>query len=417
MKSVPDALNILLSKFSLMDIEKVPVSHCLNRVLAEDIFSPSNVPAFPNSSMDGFAVISEDLKHASLTHPINLKVVGDIPAGRFYPLTIHPGETARIMTGACLPTGADAVVPVEDTSVMNLAGENGLPETVAVYRSINSGDYVRSLGQDISIGERVLDQERILRPQDVGLLSLLGFSEVAVYRKPRIAILSTGDELVSPGKDLQPGEIYESNSLMLGGLLHELGAYPLYLGICPDDENLLQHHLDRAVDEKVDLILSTAGVSVGAFDFVRSVVEKRGEIHFWKVNIRPGKPIAFGNYAGIPFIGLPGNPVSAFTGFLLFVRPVIEKMAGLPVGYRKLVSTVLLEALQSDGRESYLRAIVEKTPEGLLVSRLTGHQGSGNLLSLVQANALLIIPSGVKSVRSGETVQAWLFNHDLDKFS
>ena len=196
-------------------------------------------------------------------------------------------------------------------------------------------------------------------------------------------------------------------------MVSEIGADPIFLGISPDDEENIQHSLDAAIEKKVDLIISSAGVSVGAFDYVRSVVQKNGQIDFWKVDMRPGKPIAFGNYAGIPFIGLPGNPVSAFVGFHVFIQPIIRKISGLDARNRRIVNVIAGHDIDSDGRESYLRALIEKKANGILEIRLTGHQGSGNLLSLVQANALLIIPSGVKSVRFGEAAQAWLLNDQI----
>lgn len=414
MKEVSEALTILLEQFIPLGEENIPTADALHRILAIDIHSAIDLPGFANSSMDGFAVIAEDVMNASLEHPISLHVTADIPAGKPTDILLQRGESARIMTGAMVPAGADAVVPIEDTNLYGSLVEKYLPEFVLVNRPVDRGDYIRPQGQDVRQGDLILQKGRSLQPQDLGLLSMIGVKDVIVHRKPRVAILSSGDELVSPGIALKPGEIYESNSLMLGSLIAENGATPVYLGISSDDEAILQHNLDRAVMENVDVIISSAGVSVGAFDYVRSVVQRKGEINFWKVNMRPGKPLAFGNYAGIPFFGLPGNPVSAYTGFMVFVQPVLQKMAGLRVRNRKTIQAISLQDIQSDGRESYLRAVVEKTGTGEYEIILTGHQGSGNLLSLVQANALLIIPSGVKSVRSGEVVQAWLIDNEID---
>jgi molybdopterin molybdotransferase len=224
-----------------------------------------------------------------------------------------------------------------------------------------------------------------------------------------VAILSTGDELLPAEAQLAPGKIHDANSYTLIALVEACGGEAINLGIVADDPDAVQACLDKAAAEKVDLILSSAGVSVGALDFVRSVVEQKGSLDFWRVNMRPGKPLVFGHYLGIPFAGLPGNPVSAYVGFEVFLRPALLKLQGMRNLYRPIWRARLIEEVNSDGRESYLRAIVERQ-SGEMVARLTGHQGSGNLRSLVQANALLIIPSGVKSLPSGARLDAWMLD-------
>jgi molybdopterin molybdotransferase len=238
---------------------------------------------------------------------------------------------------------------------------------------------------------------------------MLGVAKVSVFRLPRIVILSTGDELVPVESPLQPGKIHDSNAYTLSALIARDGGEAVYLGIVPDREESVRKILETAVESEADLILSSAGVSVGAFDFVRTVVQQDGKLDFWRVNMRPGKPLAFGNFQGVPFIGLPGNPVSAFVGYEVFVRPAISRLAGLLNISRNRIRATISHEIQSDGRESYLRAVV-KIQDGRWFAKLTGHQGSGNLLSLVQANALLIIPSGVKSLPSGADVDAWLLS-------
>jgi molybdopterin molybdotransferase len=241
---------------------------------------------------------------------------------------------------------------------------------------------------------------------------MLGEAEVRVHRTPRVAVFSTGDELLPAGLPLSPGKIYDSNTYTLVSLVERYGGRPVNLGIVPDREEAVRESLDRAAREQVDLIVSSAGVSVGAFDFVRTVVEGEGHLSFWRVNMRPGKPLVFGDYRSIPFFGLPGNPVSAFVGFEVFVRPALMKMSGLGDWSRPAQPVELEEAVESDGRESYLRGVVSHH-DGRWVAHLTGHQGSGNLRSLVQANALLLIPSGVKSLPVGARVNAWLLDHIL----
>jgi molybdopterin molybdotransferase len=236
---------------------------------------------------------------------------------------------------------------------------------------------------------------------------MLGLSSVMVYRQPRVALLSSGDELVGPDVPLEKGQIRDSNSYTLAALIQDAGAEPIRLGVARDNYESVMLLFERAVYLRADLILSSAGVSVGAFDFVKSVIEDHGKMDFWRVNMRPGKPVTFGEYRGLPFIGLPGNPVSAFVGFEVFVRPTIQKMAGLQHTSRQAVRVHCEEEIQSDGRESYLRGEVREV-DGSFIARLTGHQGSGNLHSLVQANALLIIPAGVKCVPAGQEITAWM---------
>jgi molybdopterin molybdotransferase len=407
--SVTEARQRLLESFTAVESESIPLTQAAGRVLAEDVVAGFDLPLFANSSMDGFAVRAADVIASLPDRPVVLSVVADVPAGQMSPVEIKPGEAARIMTGAPLLAGADAVVPVEDTDHHERGDHPGstAPSRVQIFKAVEVGAYVRPRGQDVRTGEVVLRSNFRLRPQDVGLLAMLGCVEVTVYRRPRVVMLSTGDELLPVEKPLSPGKIHDSNAYTLSASVTQDGGEAIYLGIAKDQEDAVRNIVEKAVENKADLILSSAGVSVGAFDFVRQVVEKHGRIEFWRVNMRPGKPLAFGSYRGIPFLGLPGNPVSAFVGYEVFVRPAIRKLSGLPDRNRPTVTVRLLEPVDSDGRESYLRAIVS-FQNGSYIARLTGHQGSGNLLSLVQANALLIIPSGVKSLPAEAEVNAWL---------
>ena len=405
--SVAEAQQRLLKFFPVLGVEYVDLAQAAGRVLAEAVAAQLDLPPFPNSSMDGFAVRVVDTAGASLEHPVILDVVADVPAGAMVELTLEPGQAARIMTGAPLLPGADGVAPVEDTDFNHRQAGVEAPRQVKIYRGPRPGENIRPKGQDVRSSEKVMQPGACLRPQDVGFLSMLGVSSVPVRRLPRVAVFSTGDELLPVEEPLTPGKIHDANTYILMALVQEAGGDPINLGIVPDQAEAVQACLDRALSARVDLILSSAGVSVGAFDFVRMVVEQRGRLDFWRVNMRPGKPLAFGEFQGVPFIGLPGNPVSAFVGFEVFVRQALSKMIGIEAAWRRSQRVVLSEAIESDGRESYLRAIVSQEGERL-VARLTGHQGSGNLRSLVQANALLIIPSGVKSLPAGAETNAWL---------
>ncbi len=402
--SVSEARQRILDHLHAVGEETLHLSACLDRVLAAEIVVETDLPPFDNSSMDGFAVRSVDLREGFITE---LRVIGDIAAGSEPRLTLGPGEAARIMTGAPLPPAADAVVPVEDTDFQVRSAGTPPPPSVKIMQNAPRGANIRLHGSDIKAGQVALAAHHALRPQDLGLLAMLGKGRVRVYRRPRVALLSSGDELLPVEDPLEPGKIHDSNSAMLSALVQMAGAELIPLGIAADRFEAVKSLLEKACDLDADLILSSAGVSVGAFDFVKEVVDSDGRLDFWRVNMRPGKPLAFGEYRSTPFIGLPGNPVSAFAGFEVFVRPAIRHLRGLQDASRPSLRVRLGEDIRSDGRESYLRAEVRFLPEGPLAF-LTGHQGSSNLPSLVQANALLIIPAGVKSAPAGWEAEAWM---------
>lgn len=407
--SVSEALEKILTEFSPVEEECIDLNQVVGRVLAESIAAPLDLPPFNNSSMDGFAVRWRDVQEADRNFWIKLSVIADIPAGQPTRTQVGPGECARIMTGAELPVGADAVVPVEYTDFSLRHSGTPAPDTVQVFRPVYEGAFIRLAGEDVQAGETLYHAGTRLRSQDVGFLAMLGIGSVKVYRKPKVAIIASGDELLPVDAPLTPGKIHESNSYTMISLVEKYGGTPLNLGIAADQEEAIVEKLARAAEVGADLILTTAGVSVGAFDYVREVVEKNGRINFWRVNMRPGKPLAFGDYAGVPFIGLPGNPVSAYVGFEVFVRPALAKLAGLKDFHRATSRAILGESVESDGRESYLRAIL-RTVDGKLIAHLAGHQGSGNLRSIVEANALILLPSGVKSLPAGAEVSAWMLD-------
>ncbi|WKZ34659.1 MAG: molybdopterin molybdotransferase MoeA [Anaerolineales bacterium] len=403
MLSVHEARERILSRFEPTATEGVPLTASAGRVLAVDIIAAHDLPLFDNSAMDGFAVRAEDTSASGGT----FAVVADIPAGSTPTVTLTTNEAARIMTGAQIPAGADAVIAVEDTDFNHREAGASPPKTISFQKNVKAGENVRRRGMDIRAGEVVLKKGRLLKAQDMGLLAMLGIGSVQVHKKPRVALLSTGDELLEVDAPLEAGKIRDSNSYTLAALIEAAGGKVLRLGVAKDRRDAVEGLLGQAAREEADVILSSAGVSVGAFDFVKEVVEANGRLDFWRVNMRPGKPLAFGDYAGRPFIGLPGNPVSAFVGFEVFVRPVIERLSGRSDGGRPTVKVRSADEIESDGRESYLRARIREE-NGVPLASLTGHQGSGNLLSLVQADALLIIPAGVKCVPAGQEVEAIL---------
>lgn len=407
MLSVQEARKRILANFHPVDTLSLSLEQAAGRVLAQDIAAAIDLPPFDNSSVDGFALKAADVEGADPATPRTLDVVADIPAGSSPEFTLQSGQAARIMTGAPLPAGADAVVMVEDTDFKTRDAGSRTPPRVAVYRPVRRDTSIRRRGEDLHAGEIVLRTGQAVRAQEIGLLAMLGVPQVKVYRRPRLALLSSGDELIELSTPLLPGKVRDANSYTLASLAESSGTEIIRLGVAADRPEDIRERIDRAVSAQADVIVSSAGVSVGAFDYVKTVVEEQGELDFWQVNMRPGKPLAFGRYRGIPFFGLPGNPVSAFIGYLVYVRPALDRLSGKSEPLNFHLTACLVDPLESDGRESYLRAVVFQE-DGKLMARLTGHQGSGNIFSLVQANALLIVPSGVKSLPANSDVEIWL---------
>lgn len=408
--SVRQAQEQILRNFSPLPSIEVPLLDAFGRVLAEQIIAPWDSPSFSNSGMDGFAVRSADISLASSTTPVTLKLVQDIPAGSSPIIPIETGQAARIMTGAPLPSGADAVVPVEYTDAylpeINQSVQN-LPDVVRIHRPVTSGEYIRPEGQDFQKGEIIFEPGRKLFPQDVGLLASLGYAKIKVHLQPKVALFSSGDELRLPGQPLEYGQIYDANRFLIFGVLIQSGAQILSVETLPDNPTIIEQSLDKAVQSRPDLILTSAGVSVGVYDYLKQVIQNHGHLDLWRVNMRPGKPLAFGSYRGTPLIGLPGNPVSSFVGFLVFVLPILKKLQNLQPFLRPSLLATLQEEVTSDGRESYLRARLDRTNPAEPKVSLEGHQGSANLYALTRANALLILPSGVKSLPAGAQVEVW----------
>lgn len=407
--SVREALSLILGTIDILPSEELDLLDGLGRVLAQSVTARDSLPPFANSSMDGYAVRAEDVGRARDDRPTRLKVIGDIAAGAGNLPDVVVGTAARIMTGAPLPPGADAVVPVEDTDEPWRGKERPLPEFVAIHRAVGPGDFTRHPGEDIRAGAIVLEKGRVLRPQEIGILAALGMGRINVIRRPRVGVLATGDELVDVASPLTPGKIRNSNGYAQTAQVAALGGVPVMLGVAGDTEAAVRERLDAGVAAGVDLLISSAGVSVGAYDVVKAVLDEVGDVAFWRVRMRPGKPLAFGSYRGIPFLGVPGNPVSAMVSFEMFARPAILKMAGHDKLERPRVEVTVLEDIDSDGRESYIRAIVTRDERGYL-ARTTGGQGSHMMTSLVKANALLVVPEGVKAIQAGTKLKALMID-------
>ncbi len=389
----------------------VDLADAAGLVLAAPVRSPLTVPSWSNSAMDGFAVVSADVAGAGTAAPVVMRVLGEVPAGRAPDAAVTPGTALRIMTGAMMPPGADAVVPVEDTDAS--PGASALPTTVAIRAPARAGDNVRAAGTDVREGAHLLDRGRACDPAAIALLAATGIARVEVHRRPRVAVISTGDELVPPGEPLGPAQIHDANSLSLAAQAAETGAEVRRLGIARDTLDSLLSLVREAV-AWADVVILSGGVSVGAHDHVKAAFESVGELSLWRVAIKPGRPFAFARatFDGRPvhLFGLPGNPVSVFITFELFVRPVIRTLAGHPRAFGRPVRIVRLgERMRgSGGRQNIHRVVLERDPERPdgLVARSSGGQDSYMLASLAAANGLVFLPPDADLPAGSEAV-AW----------
>jgi molybdopterin molybdotransferase len=402
--NVDQALERILATVESCPTEAISLARAVGRILAEPLVAKLNLPPFANSSMDGYAIRAADSLNASRASPVALRVTQDIPAGVFPQNVLSDGEAARIMTGAPMPEGADAIIPVEDT---NAQWRDTHPDQIEIYRSVKTGDYVRPIGESVREGRVVLPAGTLLRAAEIGILASLGETSIPVIRRPRVVILGSGNEVAEPGQPLEPGQIYDANGPMLATLVQEAGAEAVRLPNARDTLEDLRAVFQQAIDHKPDVIISSAGVSVGAADLTRQVLDELGQINFWRINLRPGKPLAYGSLGGVPFFGLPGNPVSAYVTFDVMVRPVLLKL-GQMVETMASGTALAGEAMPSDGRRSYIRVTMRREGQEWIASE-TGTQSSGALMSLVMADALMIIPEDVKRVEAGTRLPVkWL---------
>jgi molybdopterin molybdotransferase len=402
-----EALQIVLENAPLLGAETVAVADARGRVLAEGVRSNRRLPPSDNSAMDGFAVRSADLLSASADHPVSLEVIDEIPAGGSAKRALRAGEAARILTGAPIPPGSDAVVKQENTT------RDG--DRVKVRVSPEPHTHIRDAGEDVDLGDQLLDPGAVVGPAVIGMLASLGRGVVAVHQRPRVAILSGGDELVEPDGDTSGGRIVASNSYSIAAQCLEVGAEPIYLGIARDTPDDIERRLRAGL--RADVLVSSAGVSVGDRDYVRGVLEKLGcSLLFWGVNMKPGYPMAFGRFEagnGPLVFGLPGNPVSAMVTFEQFVRPALRKMAGRRSLFRPTVRARLAERLQKQvGRLHFVRVDLERDGDEI-VARSTGSQGSGVLRSMLLARGLLIFPAEASELREGDTATVQILDQDF----
>ncbi len=405
MKTVKEHLAEILSvihPLSAIDLQ-LPDTHTC--VLAEDVYAPAPLPAFDNSAMDGYAVRSADVASATEYHPVQLAVVGDVMAGSWQPQGVSGGSCLRIMTGAAIPAGADAVVPVEWT-------DGGLA-SVSVRRPAEEGQYVRRVGEDVPAGQLVARRGGTVHAAQMALLAAVGRNHALVHPKPRVVVLSTGDEVVEPGEPPRPGQIYDANGYALTAAVTEAGGHSYRVGIVPDDSDLLvatlNDHLIRA-----DLLVTSGGVSVGERDVVKKALAKLGTVAFERVAMQPGMPQGFGTIGpdATPIFCLPGNPVSALVSFEVFVRPAIRRMAGFDRLHRHVVRARLLEPLTAPAaKRQYRRARLEVRDEQYVVAPYGG-VGSNLIAGLAGANALIVVDEETVDVAEGSSVDVFVLRRD-----
>lgn len=395
-KSLEDARRIIIENIVPLETEPVGLLELAGRSSAEEIRAPWDLPRWDNSEMDGFAVAVSDCQSAT-----PLQVVGYIPAGvSAEKVSVKPGTAVRIMTGAPVPAGCGAIVPIENTAV----GE----DSVTIIKTVQPGDYIRARGSDIASGELMISLGTVLRPAEINLLAAFGRVEMSVYRQPRVAILSTGDELVAPGETAGSGQIIDSNAYSLAAAVKQLGGVPELLGIARDDHASLKQKITLGL--QADVLITSAGISTGDRDLVSEILEDIGVKQlFWRVAMKPSGPAAFGIQAGKPVFSLPGNPVSSMVGFEALVRPALLKMMGQKTLFRPLrKATAKTALLNTSGKLRFLRVKASETDEGLIVES-AGNQNTGVLSTMIRANAFAVLPAERGKVACGETVDVQFF--------
>jgi len=406
MISVEEAMNRILDSFSPLGLEKTSIIDALGRVIGEDIYAGRAIPPKDHSTMDGYALRAADARGASQGDPAVLDVIDHIPAGTVPKLRIEAGQAARIMTGAPLPEGADAVVRMEET---RKAGDR-----VAVFTEASQGQNIRYAGEDARIGEKIISRGEIIRPAEVEMLASLGRSFILVHQRPLIAIVATGDELINIDEPPSPWKIVCSNSYSLAAMARECGGIPLQIGIAKDRREDLLAKFRAAM--RADLIISCGGVSVGDYDLVKEILQEPGNrMHFWQVAMKPGRPLAFGSLGDVPIVALPGNPVSSMVSFEQFIRPAILKMLGHANLFRRTVRARLGEDIEKkQGMRHFIRARIRRDGEDCIVVT-TGNQGSDIRMSMVRANGLIILPEEATIVRKDSMVTVQLMDDSLER--
>ncbi len=400
--SLHEAQKIVLDATTPLGLEKIPILDALSRVLGEDVVAERDNPPWDNSAMDGFAVRWEDIKQDHpIQKPVTLTIIEDVPAGKMPTRTVGPGQAIRIMTGAPVPKGADTVLKVEDTE--------STADTVRVFKPEQKGANIRPQGEDAKKGDCIIAKGTQIRPGEAGMLAILAKSFVVVYQRPRVAILSTGDELADLDERFSEEKIINSNSYGIAAAVQDAGGVPILLGIAKDNPTVLKEKISHGLN--ADILVLSGGVSMGEYDFTKAVFNDLGaEMNFWKLAIRPGQPLAFGKIQGKLAFGLPGNPVSSMVTFEQLVRPAMLKMGGHRSYGRPVVQAVFQEKFsKKPDRRHFLRGILTRE-EGVFKVRTTGDQGSGILTSMVKANCLIDVPEEVERLNPGDHVTVQLLS-------
>ena len=423
MLSVEEAYRQIMACFAPLEVEEKPILDCLGQTLAAEVRSPLALPPLANSGMDGYAVRRDDIVGASEASPRNLRVIGLVAAGQVSDQLVEPGTAIRIMTGAPVPSGADTVVPFEETDEISRRSSGRSLADIDIQADLPLGCNVRPAGEDVREGDLVLEAGAVVRSAEIGVMASLGMEKARVIRRPLVSVLSTGDELASLGEQLSGGKIYDSNSYSVAASVVAAGGIPQVLGIARDNLEDMHRKLEEVANS--DLLVTSAGVSKGDYDVVKDVLTERGDINFWSVRMRPAKPLAFGMLRGdpvngtgrpVPLMGLPGNPVSAMVAFEMFARPAIRTMLGRKRLARPVVPGILTAPIyNSDGRRVYARVEVEKR-DGIYYANPTGPQGSNILTSMSRANALAICPDHLARKDAGEQVDIIMldWNEEVD---
>lgn len=407
MMSVKEALDIIYSNTRPCNVtENIDIFSSYSRILAQDIYSKDNIPPFNNSAMDGFAVIAMDTKKATKAYPKVLRIVADLAAGYSIKRRLKHNETVRIMTGAVLPYGADCVIKKEDVKEVSSKKKHGY---IYVFKEVECTENIRYAGEDVKKGEKVLTAGAKIGPAETGMLAALGVSKIKVYKKPRVGIISTGDELAEIGDRLRPGKIRNSNSYSLYASILDCGALPLDFGVVSDKKEKIKNKIRQALKSCIDILLISGGVSVGEYDYVKGALADLGvKIKFWQVAMRPGKPLVFAALGKTMIFGLPGNPVSSLVCFEEFVRPAIMQRAGARENPHRNVYAESLQTIEKKKGLTYFFRVKLEEKNGKLFARLTGPQGSGILKSLVLADGIMVLPEELAVVKKGDIVKVQL---------
>lgn len=405
MINVSHARKIILKNIApVKEAELINLDSCLDRICAVDIRAKESIPPFDNSAMDGFAIRARDSFGAARKNHKIFEVIADLAAGYTTAKRAGNNQAVRIMTGAPIPKGADSVVMVENTELRAQSSELRKGEFVSIFKEAQEGENVRYAGEDVNKGEVVIKKGDILKSGYIGMLASLGISKIKVFRKPKVAILATGDELVEVKQKLAPGKIRNSNAYSLYSQVLRAGAFPVLLGIARDRKKDLRSKIRNGL--KADMLLVSGGISVGDYDFVKDVLKDLGTVmKFWRVAMKPGKPLAFGVIKKIPVFGLPGNPVSSMLTFEQFVRPALLKMAGARELFRFHLPAIARDNFQKKRGLRYFLRVVLENQNGILYASLTGPQGSGILKSMVLANGIMQLPEELENLRQGDTAQ------------